>query len=149
MNDKSIDSSDGKEKAIKSPLEKALERIKVAYILAFISAGVTAIIAILSTRGVNIFDGVDIFVMVDAVLVLILGILLLTIKSRIAAVILFVYFLFSKAMIFIADPVAARSSTFMSIVFLMGFFLGILGTFSYHKIKKQQSLEAQPFSEEL
>ena len=153
MNDKSLESSDGKEKVIKSPLEKALERIKSAYILAFIIAGVNTVFVILAASGYksgySIIDETDISIIVNDVFVLIFGILLLTIKSRVAAIILFINYLYSRIIMFIEYPAYIRSAPFLNLALLVVFFLGILGTFSYHKIKKQQSLEAPSFSGEL
>ena len=121
----------------KTPMQKAIVNVRTAYILAFITAGITLIAALLSLAGEEIVEGINIFALIDVALVLALAILLVTIKSRVAAIIMFVYFLLSKVIIFIDNPDTIASSIFMAILFVVGYFYGILGTFSYHKLKKE------------
>ncbi|MDR3288594.1 MAG: hypothetical protein LBT22_04115 [Peptococcaceae bacterium] len=121
----------------KSPLQKALDRIKAAYIFAFISAGLTLIITLVAVLGgFTLVNGINIYSLADVVFILILAILLKTIKSRVAAVILFVHFMWNKVLMWVDNPQLAYNFTWF--LFAAGFFYGILGTFSYHKLKKQE-----------
>ena len=168
MREETTKSLDKKDKPKKTPLEKALYEIKWAYMFAFISAFFTATLTILSIYGFNPIDGVDIFnigyvifilllgmvggslfttsAFLYATCMLVLGILLLTIKSRIAAVVLSLFFLCSRIEVFYAYP---ASLSFMVILVSVIYFLGIRGTFSYHKIKKQQLINDRSYSGEL
>ena len=116
-------------------------RIKTSYIAAFISAGVTLIFVILSFMGQDIVEGIDYLAIIDVVLVVVLAILIMIIKSRVASIILFVYFLLSKIILFIENPVTGISSILLALMFIVAFYCGIIGTFSYHKIKKQEKTE--------
>ena len=125
----------------KTPLQNAMERIKAAYIAAFISAGITLVFAVLSAGGVDIVNGINFYAIIDVVLLIFLAVLIMTIKSRSASIILFIYFLASKVFLFMENPESMVSSWYISLIFLIAYFCGVLGTFSYHKIKKRESVE--------
>jgi len=130
-----------KEKAPKTPMtpmEKAINQVRTAWILAFVSAGLTAIIAIFSAAGMSLIESIDIFALIDVMLIIVLAVLIMTLKSRTAAIILLIYYLFSQISMRIADPSLMTSGLFMFIIFTAGYFNGILGTFSYHKLKKAE-----------
>jgi len=125
-----------------TPMQNAIKKIKVAYIMAFISAAITLIFIIISVVGEAVLIGIDAYALIDAAMVIILAVLLLTIKSRVASVILFVHYIASQIIIRIENPgVGGVGSIFMLILFVMAYFNGILGTFSYHKLKKQDGME--------
>ena len=122
----------------KTPMQNSLGKIKTAYIMAFISAGATLILVILSVFGQNFVNGLNIFAIVDVIFIIILAVLIMLLKSRVASIILLVYFSISKVILFVDNPATIVSSMFMTLVFLVAYFCGVLGTFSYHKIKKQE-----------
>ena len=119
----------------KTPMQNAQSRIRVAWIVAFISAAITLVAA---------FAGLmDVWVAFDALLVVVCAILLIVLKSRVASIILFAHFLFSSVMMVVNNPldVAWNTGIFMRIAFLSAYFCGIMGTFAYHKLKKQESAQ--------
>jgi lysylphosphatidylglycerol synthetase-like protein (DUF2156 family) len=128
----------------KTPEAKALGNIKVAYILAFISAGVTLMVSLLASIGGEIISGIDTFAIIDVVLLIVLAILLITKKSRVSAIFLLAHYLISRVVLFLENPDAVISSLFVAIIFIAGYFYGILGTFSYHKLKKEKEMQQPP-----
>ena len=124
-----------KEKTPKTPMEIAQNQIKMAWILALVSAIFTSILAFSSLAGMQLFDSIDMFAFIDVVLLIVLAVLIMTLKSRTAAIILFSYYILSQIIVRVLDPSLLTSGIFMMIVFAAGYFNGILGTFSYHKLK--------------
>ncbi|MCL2337579.1 MAG: hypothetical protein FWC60_09190 [Firmicutes bacterium] len=125
----------------KTPIQEAMDRIKTAYIMAFISAALTLIMIILSILGVMPINGINAFSFIDLVIIIVLAVLLVTLKSRVASIILLVYFLANQIIIRLQNPGTIRySSLFMTIMFTVAYIYGIWGTFSYHKLKKQEAL---------
>ena len=114
----------------KTPMQNALGRIKIAYIMAFISAAITLIAAFTG------FMGADAWVAFDAVIVIVLAILLILLKSRVASIILLAHYLFSSILIIIDNPGSA--GLIMRIVFIAAYIGGVMGTFAYHKLKEQE-----------
>lgn len=135
--------TDVEKKAVKTPLENAMYKIQAAYIAAFISAGVTLVFTVIALSGHSLINGINPFMFIDVVCIVLLGILLLTLKSRVAAVILFIYFLFSKVTLYMDNPGSIGSSMYMTVIFCIAYFNGILGTFAYQKIKKEGGLLAE------
>jgi len=126
----------------KTPMQSAMEKIRTAWIAAFISAAITLIFIVISLGGNTLLIGIDAYAIIDFVLVVGLAVLLLTIKSRIAAVILLVHYLASQLILRIENPgVGGIGSIFMVVAFIAAYSSGILGTFSYHKLKKQERME--------
>jgi len=127
---------------------RALKKCRNAAIVAFIIAAMTAIFSIFRLQNFNP-SGV-----VDALLVFFLGFGILKYRSRVCAVVLFLYFLVIKIVQFtqllkLLSSGQQNVITFVSafaivgIIFLVFLFLGILGTFSYHKntrINKKNAL---------
>jgi len=106
--------------------ERALKKIKTAYIFAFISAGITLAFAF--------FD--NMFFIIDAIVVVVLAFLLMKKQSRIAAVILLVYYLLPR----ILDPsILANGSIALVVIITWAYIEGIIGTFSYNKLKEQNN----------
>lgn len=93
---------------------------------AYISAALTTIAALL----MNPFMFVDVALLIGLALGIHLG------KSRICAIALLVYFLYSK-FIQIASGGMTGGGIPMAIVFIMAFIGSIIGTFAYHKSKKE------------
>lgn len=118
-------------KSISLEIQTAEKQIKGAWIAAFISAGVTLLFALLSIGG-SIFD---------AILVAGLGFGIMK-KSRVCAVIIFVYFLASK--IYIWSLAGNVNGWWMALLFLYYFGAGIQGTFTYHRLTKLKEAESYP-----
>lgn len=125
----------------KTPLEQADIKIKYAATAAFISAIVTFIFAWLSLSGKPLVFWIDQYALLDVAVLIVLGILMAVLRSRVAAIVLFIYFLASKAMIYMADPKSITSSIYMTVIFFMAYFNGITGAFDYQRIKKESKLE--------
>jgi len=126
-----------KEKPEKTPMQQAMNQIKTAYGAAFFSAVLTFIFVIVSIW-TEVFPGLNIFAIVDVALVFILGVLLVTIKSRVAAIILLVHYIFSQISMRIGNPELGAGNIAMVIVFVGAYFSGIIGTFNYHKLRKEE-----------
>ena len=121
----------------KSPMQTAKNNIKTAAILAFISAALTGVVAY--AAGNNLFGVDPTYAFIDVGLMVVLAILLLTIKSRIAAVVLLLYFLYSKYLQFTMDPSQIVAGAPMAIIWIVGYVLGVVGTFKYHKLKSEEA----------
>jgi len=112
----------------------ANQRIKTAWIMAVISGTVTLIFSVMALQG-NTFGGViSAWNFIDVVIAygLAFGIFK---KSRVAAVIMLIYFIIGQVMIMAAMK---RPPSFLAFIFVYGFFEGIRGTFAYHTLKKSQ-----------
>ena len=131
-----------KVKEEKTPMQKALGEIRMAYIAAFISAGITAVFAVISIWA-EVMVGLNIFAFIDVIFLIILAVLLITIKSRIAAVVLLTYYLFSQVSMRIGNPDMGLGNIFMVLFFIYAYFQGIRGTFAYHRLRKQERQEVQ------
>ncbi|GJM71852.1 hypothetical protein HMSSN036_40680 [Paenibacillus macerans] len=59
-------------------------------------------------------------------------------KSRVCAISLCCFFLFSKLVIFLASPEEATRTLVFSFIFLVAYWQGIQGTFAYHKLMKRK-----------
>ncbi len=113
--------------------EAALKHIKQAWVAGIISAGITLLVILVAASGSTVFAklGVDWWSLIDVVTVLGLSFGLYK-KSRICAVLLFVYFVGSKIILW-ATMGNVRGVT-MAILFGYFFFQGIRGTFAYHSL---------------
>lgn len=118
--------------------EETAKRIRNAVIAACISGCIT-LLATLAAMGGSSMLGFSAWNFADVFLIfgLALGIYK---NSRTCAVIMFVYFLISKAMMVQAS--GNVGSLLLSVIFFYFYFLGILGTFSYHKLKKEHAIQA-------
>jgi len=125
-----------KEVPAKTPMEQAMSQIKAAYCAAFFSAVLTFIVAVVSIWH-EVLPGMNVFAIIDVAFIFILGVLLVTIKSRIAAIVLLVYYIFSQVSMRIGNPEMGVGNVAMVIVFLGAYFGGIIGTFNYHKLRKK------------
>lgn len=116
-------------------MNKALSAIKGAWVAGIISGAITLIVTLLAMRGMRImrFGALN---LIDVVLIfgLTFGIYM---KSRACAVIMFVYFVASKIMIF--AQTGKPTGLPLAILFAYFFFQGIRGTFAYHNVNKESA----------
>jgi hypothetical protein len=124
-----------KEKEIKaeekiSPLDTAIKDIKNAWMAGVVSGVLTLGITLIAMSGVKILS-YGAFELIDVALVfgLTFGIYK---KSRVCAVLMLIYFLFSKFMLF--QESGKFSGIPLILVFIYYYYKGILGTFNYHKL---------------
>ena len=129
----------------KTPMQKATDKIKTAYCAAFFSAVVTFIFAV-SSLFTDFVDFIDIFSIADVALLFILAVLLVTIKSRIAAVILLVYYLLAQVSMLINGSHLGSPNTAMIVLFTYAYYQGIVGTFAYHKLRKEEKSKDNPYN---
>lgn len=109
---------------------KMKNNINTAAAIAFVSTAVTAVTAIM----------VEPLMFVDAILILILGLGIKILKSRICAVILLIYFVLSKCLMF---SLMTASSMVMAFFFTAAYALGVYGTFCYHSFKRDYEAQQQ------
>ena len=119
--------------AKQTPLEKANSQIKGAWIAAFISAGITLIFAVMSLW---VDMPINIFAILDVVLIITLAILILTLKSRVAAVIILIYYALGQLTMIVNGQ---NGNIGLMIAFGFAYYQGIVGTFSYHRLKKEET----------
>jgi len=125
-----------KVKKIKTPIQNALEMIKLAYIAAFISAAITMVFVIISFVSEPVIVGIDAFALIDVAFIIVLAVLLMKLKSRVASIVLLVYYISGHILLRIENP---GISSYLTVFFVIMFLFGIWGTFSYHNIKSQES----------
>ncbi|MBB6624515.1 hypothetical protein H7E67_13830 [Clostridium gasigenes] len=116
--------------------QKALKAIRNAWELAIVSILMTLIAIMVSVFGKNNFLGLDLYGLVDVVLVMGLAFGIYK-KSRVCAVILFIYFIVGRIDMMISYG-GKPASNAASIFFAFGYFQGIRGTIHYHKNKKKE-----------
>jgi len=109
-----------------------LKQIKNAWIAGAISGCLTLVITLISLSGTKAL-GFNAWNFIDVVLIfgLTFGIYK---KSRVCAVLMFIYFVASK--ILIAVETGQFSGSIMAIIFIYYYAHGIAGTFAYHKLFK-------------
>jgi len=113
---------------------EVLTKIKNAWIVGLISAGITLVFAALAIGGVSFAGVFTPWQLIDVALVLGLcyGVYR---KSRTCATILLLHFAISKIMIFTAT--GKFQGVVMAVIFLYYYTLGVHGTFVYHKLVKE------------
>ena len=121
-------------------LQKAEKAIKGAWIAAVISGSVTLLVAVLALLGVRLFNFTA-WVLIDVALIFGLAYGIYR-RSRVCAVIMFVYFIISK--IYILVTAGGVTGLPLAIVFAYFFFQGIRGTFAYHSLKKNSPANPAP-----
>lgn len=114
--------------------EKALKYIKSAWMTAIACSLITLLGVIISILANSNFLGLSLDALVDVVLLLGLAFGVYK-KSRVCAVILFIYFVLGKIYM-LSSGAINRGAIMMSIAFGIWFFQGIIGTIHYHKNKK-------------
>ena len=127
---------------VPTPLKSALDKIRGAWIAAFISAGITLVATIISIFSGPVLTIINPYAFVDVALIIVLAVLLIMFKSRIASSILFVYYISSQVLLRIHNPGAG--GVVVALVFVLAYAGGVWGTFSYHKIKKQEQEDLPP-----
>lgn len=107
-----------------------LKKIRNACIAGLITATVTLIVTLLAVFGVVQLFGFDAWEFVDVVLILgfTYGIYR---KSRVCAVLMLVYFVASKIMLFMQT--GKPNGLVMTLIFLYYYWQGVAGTFAYHR----------------
>ena len=122
--------------------EAAVKHIKQAWVAGVISAGITLLVILVAASGSTLFAklGVDWWSLIDVVVILGLAFGLYK-KSRICAVLLFVYFVFSKIILW--ATVGSVGGVPMAILFGYFFFQGIRGTFACHSLNEQTAPERE------
>jgi len=111
--------------------KKILRHIKIAWITGIVSGCVTLALTLIAMSGTSLL-GFSAWELVDVALIfgLTLGIYM---KSRICAVAMFIYFIIAK-IVLIAETGQVTGFP-MALLFAYFFWLGISGTFAYHKLK--------------
>ena len=114
-------------------IEKAAKAIKGGWVAALISAAFTLVITILGATGTaDLGLNADWYMLVDVALLLILAFGIYK-KSRIAATIMFGYFLLSKILIIVET--GQFQGFILAFVFLYFYGNAMLWTFKYHRLK--------------
>lgn len=115
--------------------EEIAKKIKNAWCAALFSASVTLIFVILAISGNSVL-GISAWESLDVVLILGLAYGIYK-KSRTCAVAMLVYFIGAKIILF--SQTGSASGLALAVVFVYFYFNGILGTFAYHRLKKEES----------
>jgi serine/threonine-protein kinase len=120
--------------AIEAPQE-ILSKIKGAWVAALVSASLTLVLILIAISGTRIYS-FDAWALIDVFLILGLAFGIYR-KNRACAVVMLVYFVFSKIVLLIEGAPAA--SLPMAFIFLYFYWQGVVGTFRYHALLKQSS----------
>jgi serine/threonine-protein kinase len=112
-------------------IEDPKKHVKGAWVAGIISAGVTLIVSLISVTGHSL-TGHNLWGLLDVALMagLIFGIYRF---SRACALIMLVYFAFSKLMMWV--DTGRLSGLLGGLIFGYFFFQGVRGTFAYHNLK--------------
>jgi hypothetical protein len=114
-------------------LKEAENQIKLAWQAGIVTGSATLVLVALSLAGYNIISGIDALTILDACLAFGLSFGIYK-KSRIAAVIMVVYFITNQAWAVIE---LQRFPGIVSWVFLILYIRGVQGTFTYQKLSKR------------
>ena len=117
--------------------DKVLKKIRTAWIACLVSAGMTLVmvaVVIATGRSTLGLQGPIDLVDVAFILGMAFGI---SRKSRVCAVLMLVYFAFSKYLIIRAT--GQLSGVWLGVVFLYFYAQGVVGTFEYHKLRKARA----------
>ena len=118
-------------------IEKANKAIKSAFIAALISATLTLIASIAAFYSYTLDGLLSPWMFLDAILIYVLALGLYK-KSRICSTLMLAYWVTVKTINF-ADQGTTRGFA-VAMLFTFYFLVGCVGTFYYHKLKKQQAL---------
>ena len=113
-------------------MDKAKGAITSAWIAGAISGVITLIVSLIGAFGFDQWNLIDVFIIFG----LTFGVYK---KSRVCAIILFIYWVGDRIWMMVAQPEAIAGSLFMAILFGIWFFQGIRGTFAYHRIVKAET----------
>ncbi|SRR5712692_487560 len=114
------------------PME-VLKKIRNAWIAGVISGCLTLVVTLVAMGGTSIL-GYSAWELVDVALVfgLTFGIYK---KSRTCAILMLVYFAYSKFILLVENP-GKTSGIVMAVIFIYFYALGVVGTFQYHKLAR-------------
>lgn len=114
--------------------EDVEKRITRAWVAGAISGSFTLLFTVLAVSGASQLGGMNVWSFLDVVLIfgLTFGIYK---KSRTCAVLMFLYYAGSKALLFMENG-AAGTGLGLGIIFIIFFGMGIAGTFQYHALKR-------------
>jgi hypothetical protein len=113
--------------------DEVLRKIKHAWIAGLISAAITLLVTLLAVSGFKVLD-FDAWEFLDVALILGLTYGIYR-KSRVCALLMFLYFLASKILMFVQS--GKPNGIVMGIIFLYYYGQGVAGTFAYHKLAKR------------
>lgn len=122
----------------KELMKKAVWQVRAAYIMALLYEGVYLIMKILAAvtqeppRRLNMLD------LLDVALVVVLALFIMLFKSRAAAVILLILFGLPRIVLFIASQATAWISLLIDLPFFVAFVFGVIGTYAYQKLTKEE-----------
>lgn len=127
-------------------LASAKKAIRQGAVAGFISAGITLIIVSIAVLGHG--AGVlqtwnDPINFLDVVLILGLAFGVLR-RSRTSAILLLLYFILAKILLFNEGGGGRGGAIVMAIIFIYFFGRAVLGTFAYHRIRREQDAEYTP-----
>lgn len=107
-----------------------LKKIRNAWIAGLVSGSITLVVTLFAIAGMSVL-GYSAAELIDVALVfgLTFGIYK---KSRTCAVLMFVYFVFSK--IVLMTEMRSASPMIVGLVFLYFYAMGVVGTFQYHRL---------------
>ena len=133
----------GKAKLDKSePMYKALSQVKSAYIMGYISGGLTLVLVLVKLRFPDSPIGIDYplwFVFANAFIIILISILLAAKKSRVCAILLLTYTSISTMTFAITGPSTAAGGLVLWIIFFgVAYVYGIIGTFTYQRLKQKE-----------
>jgi hypothetical protein len=114
-------------------IDKAQKAVRTAYIAAIISATLTLIASMLAVAGHTFGGQISAWMFLDAFLIYLLALGLYK-KSRICACVMFLYWITLQIINFIQQETAAGAP--IAILFGYFFLMGVIGTFTYHKLVK-------------
>lgn len=114
--------------------EDILKKIRGAWIAGLISVALTAVFTLISIYGTDIM-GLDAWAFVDVGLMAILTFGVYK-KSRVSAVLLLALFIANKLVFWVES--GTISGLPVTLVFIYFYGRGVMGTFQYHQLLKQQ-----------
>jgi len=114
--------------------EEILKKIRTGWIAGLVSTGFTLLFVLMALAGIKML-GFSAWELVDVALMagLTFGVYK---KSRVCAVLLFIYFIIAK-IILIAGS-GQSSGIWMALAFIYCYGMGVAGTFQYHKWLREQ-----------
>lgn len=115
--------------------QDVLKKIRNGWIAALISGCFTLVIALVAMNGLDItgLGGPELFIDVVLIFALTYGIYR---KSRIAATIMLIYFIFSKIVIW--QETGRPNGLLVALIFLYFYTQAMIATFQYHKLTKTE-----------
>ena len=117
-------------------------QVVTAAVFAYISAAMTLVLGFLTGNFLVLIDVLlvlgfltgNFLVLIDVLLVLGLGLGVHLAKSRVCAIILAAYFVLNKVLQWLGGEF---SGLYMAVIFIIGFVMGVVGTFAFQKQWKE------------